>query len=275
MRRPRTLLAVPVILALTGCSRAPERPVSTPSSGSQAAPTKPAATGDAVEGRRIALRVGCVGCHKSDGSGGGFLHESPDGDRIVAPNLTQRRTLYEDAGVAALLRQGKTHDGHRPLGMPIMMFQHLSDRELRDVIAWLRALPTVENPNLPEGRLSAKTQQRLRDGTLDNDDDRPDPGLRAPAIPPKEPLALGKYLAMTSCSECHGRDLNGFPGDEAPSLVVAKAYTQQQFARLIKTGLTATGKKSRTGFMSEVAVERFSVLTDAEVAALKQYLDSR
>ena len=43
----------------------------------------------------------------------------------------------------------------------------------------------------------------------------------------------------------------------------------------MKTGEIATGGKSKTGMMSEVAAYRFSSLTDAEVSALKLYLDSR
>ncbi len=57
--------------------------------------------------------------------------------------------------------------------------------------------------------------------------------------------------------------------------MVAKAYTPEKFARLMKTGQIATGGKSRTGLMSEVAASRFSSLTDAEVSALKRYLDAR
>ena len=87
--------------------------------------------GDPVEGARIARRVGCDGCHDEGGKGGGFDIKTPEGDRLVAPNLTQRRALYDDAGIAALLHEGKTHDGHRPVGMPIFMFQHLSDAEVR------------------------------------------------------------------------------------------------------------------------------------------------
>ena len=83
-------------------------------------------------------------------------------------------------------------------------------------------------------------------------------------------------LAFTTCSECHGRDLNGWaPDDPTPSLVVAKAYTAEKFARLMKTGEVAAGGKSKTGWMSEVAAYRFASLTDAEIAALKLYLDSR
>ena len=57
---------------------------------------------------------------------------------------------------------------------------------------------------------------------------RPDPGNHPPAEPPTEILALGKHLAMTSCTECHGRDLNGYPGD-TPPLIVAKAYSAENF----------------------------------------------
>ena len=104
----------------------------------------------------------------------------------------------------------------------------------------------------------------------------PDAGLVPPAAPPTEPLALGKHLAHTSCSECHGWDLNGWEGDPAPSLVVAKAYTPEQFTRLMRTGEIASGGKSKSGLMCEVAATSFSSsLTDEEIAALKQYLDSR
>lgn len=204
--------------------------------------------------------------------------KTPQGDRIVAPNLAERRALYDDAGLAALLRGGKTHDGHRAFGMPIYMFQHLSDQEVRDITAWLRAMPAVANPGLADSVVSKATLQQIKDGTFPyENDDKPDPGNRPPATRPDEPLALGRHLALTSCSECHGRDLNGWgPDDPTPPLVVvAKAYTPEKFLRLMRTGEIAAGGKSESGFMSKIAVARFSVLTDAEIAALKLYLDSR
>lgn len=204
--------------------------------------------------------------------------KTPQGDRIVAPNLAERRALYDDAGLAALLRGGKTHDGHRAFGMPIYMFQHLSDQEVRDITAWLRAMPAVANPGLADSVVSTATLQQIKDGTFPyENDDKPDPGNRPPATRPDEPLALGRHLALTSCSECHGRDLNGWgPDDPTPPLVVvAKAYTPEKFLRLMRTGEIAAGGKSESGFMSKIAVARFSVLTDAEIAALKLYLDSR
>jgi len=266
----RSGLIVLILLAACGKPPAPEpKPA--------VVADDPVPKGDPVEGARVARRVGCDGCHSEGGKGGGFDIKTAEGDRVVAPNLTQRRHGYDDAGIAALLREGRTHDGHRPFGMPIKMLQHLSDREVRDVTAWLRALPAAGNPGLAESAITPATMKQLLDGTHPYaNDDRPDPGNMPPAAPPTEPLALGRHLAYTTCTECHGWDLNGFPGDDAPSLVVAKAYTPEKFARLMRTGEISTGGKSKTGFMSEIATYRFApTLTDAEIAALKQYLDSR
>ena len=238
------------------------------------APGSPA--GDPAEGLRIATRVGCNGCHERDGRGGGMDLQLPGGDRIVAPNLTQRRALYDDAGIAKLLHEGRTHDGHLPLGMPIHSFQHLSDDEVRDLTAWLRGLPAVENPGLAESVVSPATARQLADGSFPFDDHLPDPGNDPPQVRPSEPLALGRHLAMTSCGECHGRDLDGWgPEDPAPGLVVAKAYSDEAFARLMKTGIAFNGKETATGRMSQIARWRFASLTDEEVHALKEFLDAR
>jgi mono/diheme cytochrome c family protein len=260
-------------LAAVSCMPAPE-PV--PGTADVAPRSGAIPAGDPVEGLRIAKRVGCTGCHEDDGRGGGFDHDSPAGDRFVAPNLTERRGLYDDDGFVALLREGRTHDSHRPVGMPVHMFQFLAGTEVRDLTAWMRALPSVSNPELAEGHLSEATRRQLQDGSFPYDDDLPDRGNRPPAARPSEPLALGKHLAMTSCTECHGRDLNGWgPEDDTPSLIVAKTYTDANFARLMKTGIAATGKDTATGRMSKIARSRFAELTDDEVRALKLYLDSR
>ena len=262
-------IAMMVLVLLAACGKSPA-PVATPVRAAVGVPK-----GDPVEGLRVATRLGCNGCHEKNGAGSVFM-DNPAAGLVVAPNLTERRRLYDDAALAALLREGKTHDGHPPLGMPIHMFQYLSDGEVRDVTAWLRSLPDVAN-TLPVSKYSNEVAKGITDGTLPYlDDVKADPGNVPPATRPVEPLALGKYLAFTTCTECHGRDLNGWgPDDPTPSLMVAKAYTADKFARLMKTGEIATGGKSKTGMMSEVAAYRFSSLTDAEVSALKLYLDSR
>lgn len=272
-------LIVLSVLGLAACRPDEPPPPADAAPVAEAAPPAvadpPLPAGDPVEGLRVATRVGCNGCHGPGGSGQVFM-ETPEFGRIVAPNLTQRRELYDDAALAALLQEGRTHDGHVPWGMPVKMFQYLSRQEIRDITAWLRTTPAIENAELPEGQWSESLTKSTADGTHPwLPDMQPDPGNVPPATPPTETLALGRHLAMTTCTECHGWDLNGWEGDPAPSLIVAKAYTLEQFTRLMRTGEVAAGGKSATGLMSGVAAYRYKILTDAEIAALKSYLDSR
>ena len=258
---------------LAACAAAPEPPA--PPSP-PAPPAPPVLVGDAVEGLRIATRIGCNGCHDKDGSGS-ELWENPGKYHLYSPNLTEKRELYDDAGFKAFLREGKTHDGHPVFGMPIVMFQHLSDREIRDITAWLRSLPKVPYDEKETTSMSPEVAKQLHDGTfVEAIEWGPHAGVQGPEAPPTETLALGKHLAMTTCVECHGPTLDGWPeDDETPPLVVAKAYSLENFMRLMRTGITATGKESKSGLMTGVGKRRASAMTDDEVRALKQYLDSR
>ena len=83
---------------------------------------------------------------------------------------------------------------------------------------------------------------------------------------------LGRHLALIACTECHGRHFEGDPQIKAPPLAIAKAYTPEQFATLMRTGNTLAGKASQTGLMSEVARARFSHLRPEEVRALYEWL---
>jgi mono/diheme cytochrome c family protein len=260
--------AAPAAAASTAHEHAHEHP-HLPGPGETASA---AVTGDATEGRRVALRVGCYGCH-GQALAGAKLWAEEGLFQLWSANITEHIDHYGDADFERLLRTGKTHDGHRPLGMPVQMFQHLSDREVRDIAAAMRAAPKVANPGLQRSWMSPAGRRKLES----YDDDRGDPvAVAAPSEPPGGGLALGRHLAMTSCTECHGTNLDGFEGEDAPPLVVAKGYSAEQFRKLMRTGITASGKESRTGLMSEVARERFAPsLTDAELDALKAFLDGR
>ena len=269
-------VGIGLCLALAGC-RPDDAPVAAPAPTrvASAPPAAAAQVGDSVEGQRVARRVGCTGCHGESGAGEELWEQAGD-FKVRSANLTQKRALYDDAGLHALLAQGRTHDGHKPFGMPVFMLQRMSVHERTDVIAWLRALPAVDNPSLQVTWMSDAVRRQVDDGSYPVDDHLPDPGVISPAQRPTQALALGEYLAMTSCTECHGRDLRGWgPDDPAPSLVVAKAYTPEAFRRLMREGITAAGTPSKTGFMTSVAKQRFAGLHDDEIAALKAYLDAR
>ncbi|WP_146907052.1 c-type cytochrome [Arenimonas daejeonensis] len=82
-------------------------------------------------------------------------------------------------------------------------------------------------------------------------------------------------LVTVACTECHGMDLAGYPEEGTPGLAVAKAYTPEEFDRLMRTGITKAGTESTSGLMTEMGRKRFPAFTDEEVAAIKAYLDRR
>lgn len=272
----RALTIVATVL-LAACTAAPQPPSPPVAPAAPILPTPPAAVaGDPVEGLRVATRIGCNGCHGEDGSGR-ELWKDKGKYHLYSPNLTAKRELYDDAGIKAFLREGKTHDGHPVFGMPIVMFQHLSDREIRDITAWLRSLPAVPDAEKETTSMSPEVAKQLKEGKFQEAIDwGPHAGVQGPEAPPTEPSALGQHMAMTTCVECHGPTLDGWGGKDAPPpLIVAKAYSLADFLRLMRTGITASGKESKSGLMSEVGRERAIAMTDDEVRALKTYLDAR
>ena len=87
---------------------------------------------------------------------------------------------------------------------------------------------------------------------------------------PDDPEVYGKYIAMTSCPECHGPELRGWPDDNVPSLAIVAAYSLEDFTALLRTGEPIGGRE--LDLMAEVATKRFSHFTDSEIAALYVYL---
>src|SRR5688572_8663604 len=104
--------------------------------------------GNAAEGARLALILGCRGCHRDD-LGGGVFAEVPHAFRLVAPNLTRSRHRYSDAQLLRLLRTGAKIDGRLALVMPNKAFQRLRDQDVADLIAYLRSVPEVADDHPP------------------------------------------------------------------------------------------------------------------------------
>jgi mono/diheme cytochrome c family protein len=80
--------------------------------------------GDAANGRRLYLAVGCFECHGRHGQGGNFNYPAP----VLA------QTLLPLEAFKALVRLG-------PNDMPAYVEQVLSDQDVADIHAFLRSLP--------------------------------------------------------------------------------------------------------------------------------------
>lgn len=240
-----------------------------------------AATGPAAvaEGRRLGRLYGCQSCHGED-LRGQVYNPDPVLVRNYAPNLTLIAARYTDAHLAQAIRQGvKPTTRHALWGMPSAAFATISDAELADMLAFMRAMPAggrtgaADTPGL-RARLAI-----LRGRTGDKvKGERSAPDLIAayraqPAVDPGPAFAPGRHIAVTVCSECHGGDLRGDPREGGPDLSVAASYSLDQFKRLLRTGVPPSGRD--LGIMSETARKDFHVFTDAEIAALHAYLQAR
>ena len=65
------------------------------------------------------------------------------------------------------------------------------------------------------------------------------------AANPTDTLALGRYLAMSVCSLCHGSDLQGGEGETGPtpSLSIVAAYTLDGFTQVLREGIGLGGRE--------------------------------
>jgi mono/diheme cytochrome c family protein len=232
--------------------------------------TLPADSLAPARGERVARIRGCLGCHGSD-LGGRVFFDEPGVARLVAPNLSRLVPSVSDAQLARAIRLGVRVDGRSVFAMPSPMFYHLSDADLSDLLAFLRTVPPVTD-SLPPSRLRFLGRLGL---VLDQYPPlvrEIDTTVPYPAVTPREPAdSLGRYVALTSCTECHGLDLEG--GGSTPSLRIVSGYSAEDFNRLMRTGVPLGGRK--LGLMEEVALSRFAHLNDDEVAALYAYLKNR
>lgn len=221
-----------------------------------------------VEGERLARIRGCYnGCHGRTAEGGVFF-DDPMLATLTAPDLTRAVRTLSDAELNRVIRHGVRADGGSVAAMPSSMFYHLTDEDFGAIIGFLRSLPATDGPETdrrlgPLGRfLMVKGDFQPAAVEIDHEAPRLDPGDGT------DPIALGRYLAMTSCTECHGSDLRG--GYQTPDLAIAAAYTPEQFHTLMRTGEPFDGRDLR--LMDDMSRKRFSYFTDAEIDALYAFL---
>lgn len=226
-----------------------------------------------ASGFRLARVLGCFdGCH-GEGVSGQVFFDEPGVARLVAPNLTRMLERYSNEELARLIRYGVNREGRSSWAMPAPMFYHVSDEDVASVIAFLRTLPPSDGPDVevtvrPVGRMGVVMREFVPAAA---EVDRTAP--RSSRSDPADPHALGRYVAMTSCTECHGQDLRGVDGQfGAPSLEIVAAYRFDDFERFMRTGEALGGRELE--LMSSVARSRFAYLTDDEVAALHAFLQS-
>lgn len=238
-----------------------------------------AASGDAVEGGRLAGLYGCTDCHGEDLAGKVMIDEMPFA-RVAAPNLTSGRSggALTDVQWELAVRHGVGTDGRALFIMPSPEYVYLSDRDLADIVAHVRTLPAVSD-DLPPRAFGPVGRVLVTLGKLPLTTDLMPPDAAHPAAVAKEPTAdFGRYLTRL-CTGCHGPDLGGAPpgppgAPAGPSLAGdgnLRNWTLEQFAAALRTGRTPEGKQLDPQFMPWTAVGKAS---DAEIEAMWTYLSS-
>ncbi len=234
----------------------------------------------------VQSRYVCSGCHGQDFGGGVMIDNAAIG-RILAPNLTSGSEGVT-AGFTAtdwdrIVRHGVKPDG-TPALMPSEDFRQMSDRELSDIIAFIRSLPPVDRrmpaPSLgPVGKLLLATGKL----TLSADLIARQPVTHPVAPPATAPtVEFGRHLGAT-CTGCHGDHLAGGPiagGDPswppAANLTPAAAglggWTNAQFVSTMRGGKRPDGTALRAPMSDVIPFTRN--MTDTELQALWKYLRS-
>jgi mono/diheme cytochrome c family protein len=215
------------------------------------------------EGMRLAAIRGCTDCHGKTLAGGDFhgLH---------APNLTTLAKQYSDSDLERSIRQAIRPDGTSVYSMTSDTYQYLSDIDLSHIIFYLRSLDQVpDNPS----SFSASFQYRIGIIRGDHQPIVDSIHTKTPPIstPGNDAKKLGKYLAYSVCSECHGVDLKGYAGF-SPNLLIAQAYERSDFEILLTKGI-GLGDRD-LGLMSLSSRERFSLFSNDELSALFIYFQS-
>lgn len=232
---------------------------------------RPAALAD---GERRARTLGCLSCHGEGLAGKSFLDDAKIA-RLHASNLTEVARRATDQQLAQAIRQGIGTDGRPLLVMPSEAYQYLTDEETAALVAYIRGLPRAGQPSPPR-RIGPLARFGLATGRFLTTPKLAAEYRQRPAADLGPNTSLGRHLALTTCSGCHGGDLGGrrvSPEMTTPDLAIAGAYDLPAFMRLMREGVAPGGKQLKV--MRGVARNDSRFYRDAEIAALHAYLVAR
>ena len=219
-----------------------------------------------IEGARLSGIMGCTSCH-GPMVRGRLLTGVPWLGQIVAPSLPEVAAQATDEQIARAIRNGVGIDARPMFIMPSDAFNHLSDDDVARLIGWIRSLPTTafdvvgRTPVGVRGRFAILTRQLPDSVTLVRDQS------------PHRPADIGRYLAQTSCGQCHALDQDRKlgVGDVAPALARAgTGYDAPALAVLLRTG-KAKGNRAAP-MMGAASAGGLGQLSDAEIGAIDTYL---
>jgi mono/diheme cytochrome c family protein len=222
-------------------------------------------------GERVAAVLGCKSCHGDNLQGQNVTADEPQYGDMNAPNITLLLAKYDDRALDKLIRHGVPLDGREFWFMPSETFQYVNDADFAALVAFLRTHKPA-GKQLPPIRKGPGFLADVEKGAVTNAVATVMRFKQSQPVDLGPQHALGRYIAMTTCTECHNSELQGYEGF-TPNLDIAGSYSSEELTRLLTTG---EGKvKKDLGLMTETAKHRFSRLTPSERAAVVAYIKAR
>jgi mono/diheme cytochrome c family protein len=235
----------------------------------------PKDTASVREGERLVHIAHCGDCHGEHLTGKVFEDVKPLAT-LVAPNLTQVIPTYSNEEIERLLRYGVMKNGHSIFIMPAFMYHELKVESISRIIAYLRTLtPMPSRADLPlKSSFTFLGRLLLIRGKLTPIADMIPPDTEGKYVDcDTTPVSFGRYLAMSTCTSCHGPELKGVEG-LGPNLIIAASYKKEDFFKLIRTGV-ALGDRKNIGLMSVVTKNYLRYLNDKEINSIYAYLKTK
>jgi hypothetical protein len=213
-----------------------------------------------ADGKHISIIWGCTKCHREDLSGM-LLTNDPILGTIPSSNLTPGEggigKSYTDTDWVKAIR----HDIKSNDQVEIFMndYSTMSDRDLGDLIAYLKQIPPVDSQ--PQAmHLGSVVPIAPAVGLFTPAAELIDHNATRPVDPvPGATVEYGKYL-FTICSECHGSNL----ADKLEN------WNQDEFMRTVQTGVLPNGRH----LPAAMSPKLFGELNNTELSALWLYLQN-
>lgn len=253
------------------------------------------AQGDAKRGEYLAKAGGCLGCHSEEKQGavpyaGGRALKTPFGT-FYGPNITPHQQAsigrWTEADFMRAMRHGRRPDGANYFpAFPYPSFTKVTDSDLRDLWAYLRALPASSQASR-EHELGVFFRWRFPVTIWKWFFFTPGPFVNAKDV--SAIVNRGAYLvqALGHCGECHtprnfvggpkrGRFLaggKGPKGEDVPNLTPTglKKWSDKELQDFLVTGLNPDGELPAE-IMGAVITNTTSQLTPQDLAAMIAYL---
>lgn len=245
------------------------------------APVEISTDAESVErGQQWARVSACTACHGNQLEGAPFEDGAPIG-YVPAPNLTTGAggvgVKYGPAEWERAIRHGVNAAGQTMVIMPSYHYDSYGDEDLADLIAYLEALPPVDNE---VGERDLMFPGQIIFGVLAYDSwavnavEHTAVGGSAPAA--EVTAEYGQYMVqVSSCGSCHAENLAGNYGQLdsplGPNLTtLSGSWSESEFAIAMRTGQGQDNRQLST----EMPWQHYAAMSDTQVRALWAYLNS-